>query len=208
MSISAICQPDVITIDVGASLRDAASLMRAHHIGALVVTVDAAGREQAVGVITDRDLAIEILARDLNPTDVKVGQLASRHLASVPGTAGIAEAVAVMQASGVRRLLVTDHEGQLAGFVSADDLLEALAGQLGVLANALRQVSRARVLTGPRFRARGHAPSSCPAARPACSSRSARDEHADQTGLGRDGCSASAAGAWRRYQEPAPAWPP
>lgn len=138
MTIAAICRPEVITIDAGASLCDAASLMRAHHIGALVVTVDAAGGEQAVGVITDRDLAIEVLARDLNPTDVKVGQLASRHLASVPGTAGIAEAVAVMQAAGVRRLLVTGYERQLAGFVSADDLLGALAGQLGVLANALR----------------------------------------------------------------------
>ena len=139
MSIAAICQPEVITIDAGASLRDAANSMRVHYIGALVVTVEAAGQEQAVGVITDRDLAIEILARDLNPTDVKVGQLASRHLASVPATAGIAEAVAVMREAGVRRLLVTGNEGQLAGFVSADDLLDALAGQLGVLANALRR---------------------------------------------------------------------
>ena len=138
MSIAAICQPEVITINAGASLRDAANLMREHHVGALVVTVEAAGREEAVGVITDRDMAIEILARDLNSTDVKVGQLASGHLASVPGTAGIAEAVAVMREAGVRRLLVTGNEGQLTGFVSADDLLEALAGQLGVLTNALR----------------------------------------------------------------------
>lgn len=138
MSIAAICRPEVITIDAGASLRDAANLMRSHHIGALVVTVDGPGREQVVGVITDRDLAIEILARDLNPTDVKVGQLASRHLASVPGTAGIAEAVAVMQEAGVRRLLVTGTHGQLAWFIAADDLLSALAGQLGILANALR----------------------------------------------------------------------
>ena len=138
MSIAAICQPEVITINAGASLRDAANLMREHHVGALVVTVEAAGHEQAVGMITDRDMAIEILARDLNPTDVKVGQLASRRLASVPGTAGIAEAVAVMQEAGVRRLLVTGNEGQLTGFVSADDLLEALSGQLGILANALR----------------------------------------------------------------------
>jgi len=139
MTIAAICRPEVITIDASASLRDAASLMRAHHIGALVVTVDATVVEQAAGVITDRDLAIEILARDLNPTDVKVGQLASRHLASVPSTAGIAETVAVMQATGVRRLLVTGNERQLTGLVSADDLLGALAVQLGVLANALRK---------------------------------------------------------------------
>ena len=138
MSIASICQRKVITIDAGAPLRDAAALMRAQHVGALVVTVEAAGHEQAVGVITDRDLAIEILARDLEPADVKVGQLASRHLASVPDTAGIAEAVAMMREAGVRRLLVTEQEGRLAGFVSADDLLEALAGQLGGLAAALR----------------------------------------------------------------------
>ena len=138
MTIATICRSEVITIDAGASLQDAANLMRAHHIGALVVTVDAAGGEPAVAVITDRDLAIEVLTCDLNPTDVKVGQLASRHLASVPGTANIADAVAVMQAAGVRRLLVTGNERQLTGFVSADDLLGALAEQLGILANALR----------------------------------------------------------------------
>lgn len=144
MNIAAICQPEVITIDAGASLRDAASLMRGHHIGALVVTVDAAGHEQAVGVITDRDLAIEILARDLNLTDVKVGQLASRRLASVPGTAGIAEAVAVMQEAGVRRLLVTGSERQLAGFVSADDLLGGAGGATGCSGERVAHGYRAR----------------------------------------------------------------
>lgn len=138
MSIAAICQHEVITVDAGASLRDAAALMRARHVGALVVTVDSAGQQQAVGIITDRDLAIEILARDLDPADVKVGQLASRHLAAVAGSAGIDEAVAVMRQAGVRRLLVTEQNGQIAGFLSADDLLEAMAAQLGGLAAALR----------------------------------------------------------------------
>ena len=138
MTIATICRREIITIDSTASLRDAATLMREHHVGALVVTVQSAGHEQVVGLITDRDMAIEILARDLNPADVKVGQLASRKLASVPGTAGIGEAVTIMQRAGVRRLLVTEEGGRLAGFVSADDLLETLATQLGVLAAALR----------------------------------------------------------------------
>lgn len=138
MEIAAICKREVVSIDVGASLRDAASSMRTHHVGALVVTVGAATGEQAVGVITDRDLAIEILARELDPGDVKVGQVASRQLASVPIHAGIAEAIAVMREAGVRRLLVTEQQGELVGIVSADDLLEALAAQLGGLAGALR----------------------------------------------------------------------
>lgn len=138
MTIADICRREVITIDAGASLREAANRMREHHVGALAVTVEAAGHEQVVGVITDRDMAIEILARDLSPVDIKVGQLASRQLAAVPLTAGIAQAVSVMREAGVRRLLVTEADGSLAGFVSADDLLEALAAQLGVLAGALR----------------------------------------------------------------------
>jgi CBS domain-containing protein len=137
MSIAQICRREIVTIDAGASLREAATLMRSRHVGALVVTVVNGEHEQAVGVVTDRDLAIEILARDLNPGEVKVGQLASRRLASVPGSAGIAEAVAVMQKASVRRLLVTEQQGQLSGFVSADDLLDALAGELSGLAQAL-----------------------------------------------------------------------
>ena len=138
MTIATICRREIITVDAGASLREAAVRMREHHVGALVVTREIAGKETVVGLITDRDLAIEILARDLNPSDVKVGQLASRQLASVPETAGIAQAVAMMKETGVRRLLVTEAEGRMTGFVAADDLLEALAAQLTGLAFALR----------------------------------------------------------------------
>jgi predicted transcriptional regulator len=138
MSIAQICKREIVGIDTTAPLKDAAALMRARHVGALVVTVMQGEREQAVGMITDRDLAIEALSRGLDAGEVRVGQVASRHLASVPGTAGIAEAVAVMRQAGVRRLLVTEQEGQLAGFVSSDDLLDALAAELSGLAEALR----------------------------------------------------------------------
>ena len=138
MNIANLCRRQIVTIDAGATLREAAARMREHHVGALVVTVENAGNECVYGVITDRDLAIEILARDLNPADIRVGPLARRELASVPADAGIAEAVAVMKEAGVRRLLVTEAQGQIVGIVAADDLLDALAAQLTGLALALR----------------------------------------------------------------------
>lgn len=138
MSIGDICQRHIITIDAVATLREAANRMREHHVGALVVTVEAAGQDQVVGVLTDRDLAIEVLARDLGAADVRVAQVASRRLAAVPAAADIGEAVAVMSQAGVRRLLVTGAEGQLEGFVTVDDLLDALASQIGGLAAALK----------------------------------------------------------------------
>jgi len=138
MTIARLCKRDIVTVGANASLREAAALMRGRHVGALLVTVPGDLGEQAVGMLTDRDMVVEILARDLDPGDVKVAQVASRGLASVPGSASIADAVAVMQQAGVRRLLVTEAQGQIAGFVSADDLLDALAGELGGLAQALR----------------------------------------------------------------------
>jgi predicted transcriptional regulator len=138
MTIAAICRKQIITVDEQASLRQAATLMREYHVGALVVTSSAGGAPSAVGIITDRDLAIEVLARDLTTSDVKAGELASRRLAAVAVNAGIGEAVAAMQRAGVRRLLVTEDSGEVAGIVSSDDLLEAIAGELGTLAGALR----------------------------------------------------------------------
>lgn len=136
MDIAAICRKDVVTIDENASYHEAASLMRSQHVGALVVT---AGVEPRVtGIVTDRDLAIEVLSRKLDIGTSRIGQIASRNLAAVPADGTIGEAVAIMQRAGVRRLLVIEEGGHLTGLVSSDDLFEALAGQLGQLAGALR----------------------------------------------------------------------
>jgi CBS domain-containing protein len=138
MSIAAICHREIVTIDEHASLRDAAQLMRSQHVGALVVTAVEGEQPQVIGVVTDRDLAIEVLARDLGGSDIKIGQLASRRLASVRAAGDIGEAVSAMRQAGVRRLLVTEADGRLSGFVSSDDLLDALAGELSTLAAAMR----------------------------------------------------------------------
>lgn len=138
MHIRDICRHEVVSVDSNAPLREAATLMLARHVGALVVTVEEPEGERAVGVLTDRDLVVETLARDLDVAGVTCGQLASRDLVAVPGEASIAEAVAAMEKAGVRRLLVTGQHGELSGIVSSDDLLEAMAVQLAGLSSALR----------------------------------------------------------------------
>jgi CBS domain-containing protein len=138
MNIADICQRHIVTIDAVATLRDAASRMREHHVGSLVVTSQSGGRSEVVGVLTDRDLAIEALARGLAGGDLRVGQIASRQLVAVPEMAGIPEALAAMKQAGVRRLLVTAPGGELSGILAADDLLAALSDQLAGLAQALK----------------------------------------------------------------------
>ena len=152
MDVATICQRQVVTIEADASLRAAAVVMRDRHVGALVVT-DSADIPQVLGVVTDRDLAIEVLARESDRFAVCVGDIASDSLFAVPAAATVQQAVDAMKQHGVRRLLVTDDANGVIGFVSADDLVKAIAVELNGLATALRgglareKVERARVGT-------------------------------------------------------------
>lgn len=137
MDIATVCQRQIVTIKAGASLREAAVLMRERHVGALVVT-DSAQIPRALGVVTDRDLAIEALARELDASAVCIGDIVSGSLVAVTGTATVQAAVNAMEQHGVRRLLVTDDDDGVIGFVSSDDLVEAIAVELTGLAAALR----------------------------------------------------------------------
>ena len=138
MDIASICTRTVVTVDHAATLPDAARLMREHHVGSLVVTQPGAEGTAVTGVVTDRDLAVEVLARGLDGTDVRIGQLVRGPLVSVAGSAGLDDAVALMQRHGVRRLLVAGEQGQLAGIVALDDLLAAYAAQFAALAQVVK----------------------------------------------------------------------
>jgi CBS domain-containing protein len=149
MNIASICQRRVITIESDASLREAAASMRENHVGALVV-IDAAEESRVAGVVTDRDLAIEVLAGDVGAARMRIGQLVNGSLVAVAGSGSIQDAVNAMEEAGVRRLLVTDDEGRVIGFLSSDDLLDAVAAELSGLAQALRSgIARESAERGP-----------------------------------------------------------
>lgn len=154
MDISSLCQREIVSVGANASIREAAEAMQNHHVGALVVT-DPEEPGRAVGVVTDRDLVVDLLARGLPVEGRTIGTLCSTTLVGIPATATIQEAVQAMRRAGVRRLLVVRPGGILAGLVSADDVFEAIAGELETLAGALRSgIARETVRTkrdGPGF---------------------------------------------------------
>ena len=137
MKVESLCRRDVVGIDAESTLRQAATLMCEEHVGALVV-VTGDDPPQVVGIVTDRDLAIDGLGRSGDPLDLKVGHLAKSPPFAVEGSASLQEAAAAMERAGVRRLLVVDPDGGVIGVVAADDLLQALTEQLEGLARALR----------------------------------------------------------------------
>ncbi|HET9736145.1 MAG TPA: CBS domain-containing protein [Burkholderiales bacterium] len=138
MKVRDFCSRTVAVIEPGASLREAALLMRDAHVGALVVTERKAGVTRPVGVITDRDIIVAAVAvPGARPEGIRVGDVMSAQPHVARDDEGLAETVKAMSQSGVRRLPVVSADGALFGIVTLDDVLRVLAGELGALALAL-----------------------------------------------------------------------
>ncbi len=114
----------------------AAQLMRRHHIGALVV-VEAAEKSRPVGIITDRDLVLALMAEALDPALFTAGDIMSVDLVLANPEMDAMDAVQLMRANRLRRLVIVDGEGRLTGIVTMEDILELLARELSSLATGL-----------------------------------------------------------------------
>jgi CBS domain-containing protein len=134
--ISDVMTQGVVTADVGDDLRRVGELMRDRNVGSVVICEG--GR--AVGVITDRDLALAVVADGVDPSE-GAGPHASRPLITGRVDMDVEEAVALMVEHRIRRLPVTDPEG-LAGIVTIDDLA-VRAGDLHLAQQITSEVARA-----------------------------------------------------------------
>jgi predicted transcriptional regulator len=107
--------------------------MRNHHVGDLVVVDEADGRRTPVGIVTDRDIVIGVVAAGLDAKVIKLGDLLIGPLVAVEEQESCAETVRLMAAKGVRRMPVVDSAGLLAGIITVDDLLPQVAAELAEL---------------------------------------------------------------------------
>ena len=130
-TIGEICNREVVLASRDMPVMGAAKLMRQCHVGTVVVVEDAnGGRRIPVGIVTDRDLVVEIMAPELDPRTITIGDVMSGQLVTARETEGITEAMEIMRYKGVRRLPIVGEDGRLVGIVSIDDLLEVLAEQM------------------------------------------------------------------------------
>lgn len=129
MTISTLCNRAVVTIHRQATVEDAARLMRNSHIGDVVV-VDAADTRVPVGMLTDRDIVVEVIAQGRAATQTSVGSIMSRPVLTLRQADGFIEALDKMSQRGVRRAPVVDRDGCLVGLISVDDVVRLLAREL------------------------------------------------------------------------------
>lgn len=137
MNAGEICNHEVVVVYRDMELTNAAKLMRDRHVGSLVVVVDRLSEHVPVGMLTDRDLTIAVLAKELDPHTVTVRDVMSPDLFAVRESDSANAALRVMRERGVRRVPVLTHSGALAGILTLDDLLDILAEQLGDVVHAI-----------------------------------------------------------------------
>ncbi|QXP84627.1 CBS domain-containing protein [Methylococcus sp. ANG] len=137
MSIGQFCIRDTVIVKKDDTIVEAAKVMREHHVGSVVVVEESEGGCKPLGILTDRDLVVEILAEEVAPDAVTVGDIMSFELVTAREQDGLWETLQRMRANGVRRIPVVDDRGVLVGIISADDYLEILSAELGELAKLL-----------------------------------------------------------------------
>lgn len=145
MNIGEICNRSVITVTKDASILEVVQEMREHHIGDVIVTDRADGTEKPLGIVTDRDIVIELLAEKVDLGAVNVGDVMSLTLVTAPHDADLFETLRFMGIKGVRRVPVLDDDGGLYGVLSIDDIMGVLTKELSFIAEiSAKQIERER----------------------------------------------------------------
>jgi signal-transduction protein with cAMP-binding, CBS, and nucleotidyltransferase domain len=130
MHIGEICTRSVVTCKRDASALELAQLMRERHVGAVVVVDEHEGRATPVGLVTDRDLVVEVMACGVEPAMLRAADLIVADPVTAVDTELVFDAIWHMRRKGIRRLPVVDAQGYLIGMLTTDDVTHFLAEQL------------------------------------------------------------------------------
>jgi len=148
MRIGEFCNREVVVIEEERSVTEAAVIMREYHVGDVVIVREEYGKQVPVGILTDRDIALGIVANGTDPDSVCVGEAMSSELTTVTEDDDLMHVIEVMRENGIRRVPVTDSEQTLVGILTVDDVLDLLSEVLIDLAHLVdrqrRRETRAR----------------------------------------------------------------
>lgn len=133
MKVGEICTVQTIYCKRDETVQGAALLMRKYHVGDVVVVDQPNGEKIPVGIVTDRDIVIGVIALGLDPASLLVGDIMSDDLLTAAEEDDVYETIERMRFRGIRRVPVVNSGGGLTGIVSVDDLLEFLAEEMGEL---------------------------------------------------------------------------
>ena len=124
----------VVIAELDETAATAARRMRDFRVGCVVVVRES----RPVGILTDRDLVLRVVAEGLDPAQTPISAVVTYQAATVSRDAAVETAVRVMSERGVRRLPIVTDDGKITGIVTADDLTVMFASLLGELGIGIR----------------------------------------------------------------------
>ena len=138
MSVGRICVREVDIVQPGESVQAAAQRMHSRKVGTLVVQDE---DRKPIGIVTDRDLTVRVLAKARDPFQTTIGEVMTKCPRTVREDTPIEEALTVMRSGPFRRVPVVSAEGELVGLLSLDDVLDLLTEEFGQIRGLLEQES-------------------------------------------------------------------
>jgi CBS domain-containing protein len=147
MRVGEVCNREVIVAHADESVHAAAELMRRYHVGNVVVVEERDGRTVPTGIVTDRDLVVEVMVPELEPKDLAVRDIVTGPLSVAREEDGLMDALEIMRAKAIRRLPVVDADGKLVGILTLDDaggLLAEMQARLWAVVERQRSAEERR----------------------------------------------------------------
>lgn len=138
MTVGRMCVRDVDLAEINESAQAAAQRMHDRNVGTLVVL---SPDRKPIGILTDRDLAVRVVAKGRNPIETTVGEVMTTDLKTVSEQAALEDALRVMRSGPFRRIVVVDDGGKLAGLLSVDDVLDLLRDEFNEIGQLLERES-------------------------------------------------------------------
>lgn len=140
MNAGRICTKSVDTVAPEESVLSASRRMSDRNVGTLVVVNP---HNQPLGILTDRDLVVRVLARGVEPVGTTVRQVMTRDIEAVTEESSVEDALRIMRRGGCRRIPVVNAETGLVGILTLDDILKSLAAEFSDIGRVLRDQSPA-----------------------------------------------------------------
>jgi CBS domain-containing protein len=138
MNVSEHCCHGVVSISDTADVVTAARLMRDQHVGLLAVFHQGDVTRRLTGVLTDRDIVMQVTASDRDPHEVKVQEVMTRQPILAYENDELRDVLQVMRLAGVRRVPVVNNDGTAVGVIALDDAIELITGLLCDISGSIR----------------------------------------------------------------------
>lgn len=149
MRVGEYCNREVVVVEEDGSITETARVMREYHVGDVIIVRSQNGKQIPKGILTDRDIALEIVAKSADPEIVRAGDAMSYELTTVNEDDDLMHAIEIMRDKGIRRLPVVDIDEALVGILTVDDVLDLVSEVFIDIVHLVDQQRRREARTRP-----------------------------------------------------------